>query len=78
MCVDVTVSTCSNPNVTFSTLRFSMHAQATVGELKAAGKTQAKLKINIYDAAKSKFFSGKDPSTYENAKLQVNERENPL
>ena len=55
-----------------------MHAQATVGELKAAGKTQAKLKINIYDAAKSKFFSGKDPSTYENAKLQVNARENPL
>merc|ERR1711934_939717 len=29
------------------------------------------IKINIYDAAKSKFFSGKDPSTYENAKLQV-------
>lgn len=47
------------------------YVRATVGELKAAGKTQAKLKINIYDAAKSKFFSGKDPSTYENAKLQV-------
>ena len=70
--------TCSKPNFTFSTLRFSMHAQATVGELKAAGKTQAKLKINIYDAAKQSFFAGKDPSEFENAKLQVNERENPL
>ena len=55
-----------------------MHAQATVGELKAAGKTQAKLKINIYDAAKQSFFAGKDPSEYENATLQVNERENHL
>merc|ERR1712032_1351634 len=53
------------------------YVRATVGELKAAGETQAKLKINIYDAAKQSFFVGKDPSEYENAKLQVLKFVNP-